>query len=1112
MELLGSLKARLSDSNKNLVSFTVELIGDLVAAAGSKVDRDVRVILSDVISTFNDNKPLVRATTTKCLDKCISVMPAESFVGPCAAGLAPDAPNQRREILSWIDSHKEKFTKTNLGDLIKPLVSALQDRSQDVRKAAQAVLPLVCESCGYAALKSRCDDMKPSPQVVALIESCRTIKAEPIPAVAPAVSHVSAPVANVNSPKLLRKPQNTGSTSSLNTTGTRVSRLQLNKKPPSRAASKEEIVEASFPLLTGDMNLKSKRADADRGPNKWTFDAPRKELIDFLREQTEGNFASLIIAQLFSDDHHKEKEFLAGLTALDEYAADLGKAGTQFSLPEEEVQARYLGNSDLILRYLTLRFFDTSTTILLKCLDLLEHLLVIMDKAAYHLSDYEANAFLPFLVSKVGDNKETVRQRIRGILKQFYLVYPASKMFAHLMTGLSAKNSRVRTECLEELGFIIGRNGLSVCNPVKAMPIIASQISDRDSSVRSAAINAVVQAYTVVGEQVFKYLGRLPDKERAMLDEKIKRNKIASPAKPMSRSAPGESSTAYESALDPPQASRPVSGSIESPMIKRNSSRPFSLDLDEVALPSLSGAAQEPIPEPIVSIAPPPTMSMPTPAGHSTEYLMDFILAQITSGDVHQSIDALKQLEKIIQQEPSSLLPHMSSMVNAITLQVRLAFTSPAWNTGTDITTLVRLCKHLVNSLVHMFSADVLASSLRRETLHPLLFELLWRLVDPVSGKNVGEASAQLTRALNVLMLRILENCEKNQIFSTLLDLMDSSVDSIDKSPEDALALKFAELVMKCIWKLTKTLKEAATEAKIDVSTLLIDLHKFLTRSPPNEWKRRASSKRPLGDMPLRTVKTILHELAVALGPRVLDMMGALSSSIDEPRRSHVYTYLSTMLKSAERDRDPMNSAPSTPQSTRPSPADASIGSETSSKRSSVATGLPQVIPTLTEEEAENAIASIFSKVTSKDSTKDGISELYRFHQHYPQYLPKVEAKLQDFGVNFRLFIRRGLERMAEENGHAPASVPRPEEQRVNEAESYQQRLARLQQMFKTAESSSHQEVTENVPPMQSTSSTVVEPKTENNKAPELPSVVALKERLARMKSSMADLKSAESQ
>ena len=67
------------------------------------------------------------------------------------------------------------------------------------------------------------------------------------------------------------------------------------------------------------------------------------------------------------------------------------------------------------------------------------------------------------------------------------------------------------TECLEELGILVRDNGMVICGPQpqKTVPLIASQISDRDNAVRSAALNAMVVVYGNVGDGVFKFTSKV---------------------------------------------------------------------------------------------------------------------------------------------------------------------------------------------------------------------------------------------------------------------------------------------------------------------------------------------------------------------------------------------------------------------------------------------------------------------------------------------------------------------------------------------------------------------------------------------------------------------------
>ncbi len=67
------------------------------------------------------------------------------------------------------------------------------------------------------------------------------------------------------------------------------------------------------------------------------------------------------------------------------------------------------------------------------------------------------------------------------------------------------------SECLEELGCLIENFGMNVCQPTpaKALKEIGVHIGDRDTTVRNAALNTVVAAYNVCGDQVFKLIGNV---------------------------------------------------------------------------------------------------------------------------------------------------------------------------------------------------------------------------------------------------------------------------------------------------------------------------------------------------------------------------------------------------------------------------------------------------------------------------------------------------------------------------------------------------------------------------------------------------------------------------
>lgn len=184
---------------------------------------------------------------------------------------------------------------------------------------------------------------------------------------------------------------------------------------------------------------------------------------------------------------------------------------------------------------------------MLRGLDYLNFVFQMLVENLYVLTDNEGSAFIPHLLTKIGDPKDAVRNGVRNLLRQICLVFPFSKVFIYLMDALKSKNARQRTECLDELGYLIETYNLSVCQPTPQHALkvshlfsaaknlfinnsliyqeIARHISDRDNSVRNAALNTIVKAWDIAGEKIYKLIGQLSEKDLSMLDERIKRFK-----------------------------------------------------------------------------------------------------------------------------------------------------------------------------------------------------------------------------------------------------------------------------------------------------------------------------------------------------------------------------------------------------------------------------------------------------------------------------------------------------------------------------------------------------------------------------------------------------------
>ncbi|RKP07487.1 hypothetical protein THASP1DRAFT_30693 [Thamnocephalis sphaerospora] len=871
------------------------------------------------------------------------------------------------------------------------------------------------------------------------------------------------------------------------------------------------------------------------------------------------------------------------MNALDDCITGLDSAERTYGISTDEMKQRITVNLDLILKYLSLRLYDNGTTMLLKCMDLVEHLFGMLDESGYRMTEYEAGVFLPHFVST------------QLFAWQLSRIYPASRIFAVILDqGLKSKNSRTRAESLDELGSLIQRNSLSVCTPQKALPTIAAHIGDRDASVRNGAINALLQAYLLVGSSVHKYLGRISEKDKDMLEERFRRNKpagfdeeptsppeddepapifsfqkarvksaVPAPSGGATSGIPGPSfgfarrqlpqPSLRASQPPPPPEPEPEPEPESEPMdvddgpepapipaptrqltsrlpmrdsgMEPRSSlrrpnfgtppRQFGLNLDRLNLPQASDAAGRseiptiPEPAPMFSAAPTPRMPMQqrTLGGgmerperqerrERRQISPDVLASEITSGDSHRSLSVLKQLEAYLVTDYSIVLPHVNDLVRAITLQVHLSFTAP----DTESQTFVSLCKHLINCLVQLFSKREIAEKVAEDTLHQVLKELLFRLLD--QDLQQWETGTQLTRALNMLMIRILDNTSRDAAFSALLSVLQSSsamLRSVDAS-RIGFQTKFTELVMKCIWKLTKTLQDSIKNSQLQTNQLLLNVHNFFVALPPAEWKRRVAERVPLADMPHKTVKTILHEVVAVWGNDVLLQLDL----IPDASKSYLYSYLSLVLDpsrkrtSGEPSSSRPNSRSGSVQSQHPEetsarrslderPDERALGSGRSSSRTGRSTPPTHAASrdrasspsSKRADPVHSRLTQIFIKISTSEKTKQGIMELYEFQRDHPEEEQAVEGFLKKAGT-FQSYIRRTLANISTERGDArPASAGTPPPMSPggpmspartsswrrtslvldhpepaspasisSESDAYKQRLLRLQQMF----------------------------------------------------------------
>uniref|UniRef100_A0A674F663 Cytoskeleton associated protein 5 n=1 Tax=Salmo trutta TaxID=8032 RepID=A0A674F663_SALTR len=762
-ELPMALKGRLNDSNKILVRNGLSIC---FSPGYWTLKQHVKSLGMPIITVLGDSKTNVRAAAMTTLQAWVEQTGMKDWLEgeDLSEELKRENPFLRQEVLGWL-AEKLPTMRTVPSDLmlcVPYLFICLEDRNGDVRKKAQDALPTFMMHLGYEKMLKATGKLKPASKepVSALLEKARAVMpAKPAP-----------PPGKAGAAKSSSNGAPTAKSGWLGVLG--------KKAPVTKAKDEEDRSGVIFILVP---NGKEQRIKEEKGLKvlKWNFQTPRDEYVDQLKTQMSTCFARWLQEELFhaSDFQRQVKA--------------IGVMGERM---EDELEGT-VSCLDLILKWFTLRFFETNSTVLMKVLEYLKQLFPTLSRENYHLNEYEASSFIPYLILKVGESKDVVRKDVRAILTMLCKVYPASKVFPFLMDGTKSKNSKQRAECLEELGCLIENYGMNVCQPTpaKSLKEIAVHIGDRDNSVRNAALNTVVAVYNVCGDQVYKLIGNLSEKEMSMLEERVKRSakKTTTAAPPPNRQAAererpqrdhpsNPNATFMRKPAQQPQEEVPNKlNQARAQNAEREHSHPsipkeFQLDLDMIEndhtrvseLPDLVQHKLEELLEPIMM--PEPKIRSVSPhfddLHNSTASTINFVISQVASGDINTSIQALAQIDEVLRQEDKAdaMSGHIDQFLIATFMQLRLIYNTHMADDRLDKKDIFKLYSCIIGNMLSLFSMESLAREASMGVLKDLMHGLITLMLD--ARVEDIEDGQQLIRSVNLLVVRVLEKSDQTNI------------------------------------------------------------------------------------------------------------------------------------------------------------------------------------------------------------------------------------------------------------------------------------------------------------------------------------------------------------
>ncbi|KAL8467970.1 hypothetical protein ACS0TY_031278 [Phlomoides rotata] len=957
-DLFGALRSRLHDSNKNLIMATLSTLGALASAMGQPVEKASKGILSDILKCLSDNKKNMRECTLSTLDSWLGAAHLDKMVPYITAALtdAKLGAEGRKDLFDWLSKQLNGLTDfPDAIQLLKPTASAMTDKSADVRKAAETCFNELLRVCGQEMVT----------------KNLRDIQGSALAIVVERLKPYGSFQENFESGR--STSSSLASKGSLKTAKSNGAARPGSRAAPSRTVTTKGSRQESI-MSVQDINIQSQALFNVKDSNKddrermvvrrFKFEELRLEQIQDLENDVMKYFREDLHRRLLSTDFKKQVDAIEML---------------QKALPS--MRRELIEVLDILLRWFVLRFCENNTSCLLKVLEFLPELMEMLRNEGYTMTEAEAAIFLPCLVEKSGHNIEKVREKMRELMKQVIQTYSAAKTFPYILEGLRSRNNRTRIECADLVGFLLDNYGAEINGQLKSLQIVASLTAERDGDTRKAALNTMATGYKILGDDIWRYVGKLTEAQRSMLDDRFKWK--AREMEKRKEGRPGEARAALRRSVrdnvsDPAEQSGEVSRSINVPTFNRENYGP-----------------------PVVQ-----TDRLPVPRTYSGVGITDWndALDIISYGSPEQSVEGMKVVCHELAQATAD--PDGTTMDDVVKdadrlvscLANKVAKTFDFSLTGASS----RSCKYVLNTLMQTFQNKRLACAVKESTLDSLITELLlWLLDERVPLMDDG---SQLLRALNVLMLKILDNADRTSSFSVLINLLRPLDPSRWPAPASNESLvirnqKFSDLVVKCLIKLTKVLQNTIYD--VDLDRILQSIHIYLQELGMDEIRKRAGAD----DKPLRMVKTVLHELVKLRGTAIKGHLSMVPIDMQPQPIILAYIDLNLQTLAAARMLTPSGAVGQTHWS------DSTANNQAPPAHSA-------------DAQLKQELAAIFKKIGDKQTCSIGLYELYRITQLYPQV--DIFAQLQNASEAFRTYIRDGLAQM-ERNaaaGRTPSSVP----------------------------------------------------------------------------------------
>eukprot|EP01022_Parablepharisma_sp_SALTPOND_P032949 TRINITY_DN878_c0_g1_i1.p1 TRINITY_DN878_c0_g1~~TRINITY_DN878_c0_g1_i1.p1 ORF type:complete len:2064 (+),score=290.39 TRINITY_DN878_c0_g1_i1:8288-14479(+) len=606
-------------------------------------------------------------------------------------------------------------------------------------------------------------------------------------------------------------------------------------------------------VIMNTIGNKEKRAEADKNA-RWPVNEVRADYVEKLKKALRPAIHPSVFDYMFAAEFKKNLE-----------------AVKLFTETIKSDFASLVDIMDLVFKWFTMKMVDQTNTVMNRAIiEFLTLFFAELYQSHYTLQEFEAAAIIPIMCERLGVMNTGLREEYKTIIKKACEIYSVSKICGYLVAALDSKNPKARSECLVMLRELVKAHGVKVLT-VREIKAVSKILGTGDTAAKGEAVEFLTEVYRQRGDKVWSMVGEITEKNKEALKQKFGQVETASSVmlpddakeeeiKEDSRLVTNENgllksmqkitlANPSNEISQKPEATPKITP--DSPMadIESMQSMGPSIFTDKMILDDGNSKEEDKS----VTIE---KSSAKTPRENSTKELLldtvDQCLEVLKEGDIPKKVDALislnEKITNLLDKNKDTLIASSGNLFTTFTAVLKEIFDKPPH----DIP--IRFAKYFLNVFSKICSMKFLVRELNEQTMfvtmEHLLAKLLYEELDKMGNNAEGEC---MIKALNMAIIRIMENSDPTKAFIVLLGIFRKYKDLQSASGSDSLA-KLPGLTIKCILKLCKVLESLIPF--LDVPKLLLTMHDYLLENPSSPQPRSQND-----EIGIRVIKTIVNEL-----------------------------------------------------------------------------------------------------------------------------------------------------------------------------------------------------------------------------------------------------------